>query len=188
MSPANWDITGLWWDRCQTAFDFSFSLEMLPKLQLIRACVHTASLQLSAQRVLPQRCCWAGNWVSAGSLCSGKRGALHQSCPCVCLLAQGQLSCTSACSKHPSQVGTEVFLTKNALRGSLCRGQPLFGLDLGVSSRGAPCSEHSSCAEPCFILNFTKSAVVPEWLKIINNCNAFFMVFVRAGQEKHAGD
>lgn len=79
MSPINWDISG--GVDVRELFIFSFSLETLPELQLIRVCVHRASLQLSAQRALPQCCCWAGNWVSAGNLCLGRRGALHHSCP-----------------------------------------------------------------------------------------------------------
>lgn len=97
--------------------------------------------------------------------------------------------CPSACSKHPSQVGTEdfFFFNQNALRGSVWRGQILFGLILGVASQGGSCSECSSCTVPWFILN-TKSAVMPEWLEIIPNCNVVFMVFVRESPEKHAGD
>lgn len=113
VSPVNWDITAAWWDRCQAAFFiFSFPLKMLPKLQLIRACVHGASLQLSAQTVLPQCCCWAGNWVSAGNLCSGKRGALHQSCPCSCLLAQLPFSLLKTSKSSGDRSCFLFFLTK----------------------------------------------------------------------------
>jgi len=64
----------------------------------------------------------------------------------------------------------------------------VFGLILGIFSQGESCYEHRSCTDPRFILNLTKSTFMPERLKLINNFNVVFIIFVRESQVMHAVD
>ena len=171
-------------------FFFFSPLRNARKAAVYQGCVHTASLQLSAQWVEPIPLAAAGlEIVSQLDVSASASMGLSVRVRLLRLpFGWGGIS-TALQPVKKIQVKWRQKVLAKALWGEVVwRGHLLFGLILGIFSQRESHSEYSSCTEPCFVLNLTKNTFMSEWLKVINNFNAVCIIFVRESQVKHAVD